>query len=47
MSINNLTSSKPYLAKQLDKKYNKVRESYKFNTLTFSYFTDIYSSWYH
>ena len=46
MSINNLVGSKPYLAKQIDKKYNKVRESYKFNTLAFPYFTDIYSSWY-
>jgi hypothetical protein len=46
MSMNNLVTAKPYLAKQIDKKYNTIRESYKFYTLTFPYFTDIYYSWY-
>jgi hypothetical protein len=46
MTLNNLVRAKPHLSKQIDKKYNKIRESYKFNTLTFPYFTEIYPTWY-
>jgi len=38
LSMTNLVGTKPYVSKHIDKKYNKTREAYRFNTLTFPYF---------
>lgn len=46
MNLNQLVGAKPYLSTHFCKKYQKLRVSYKFNTFTFPYFTEIYSSWY-